>query len=284
MVTIQRSNVYTNYAVKSFFENTKLTKDDEFFLINNDGCDLEKYYSNKKIKIIKNKLPLSIAQNINQIIEKALKHKKDLVFLNNDIIFTKNWFRPLQLNSKDISIPVNNQIFPYESECGNLKLNVTMNLKNFNENYSLLENIVEKHKKKFKPNIKFETLLMPFFCFKIPYEILSKVGYFDDNFIHGAEDVDYRIRSIIKGHNVNFLLDSYLLHFHGKSSWDGGETTNEVKERNRKYTEVFLKKWGDEMTKIFILRKDFIEIINKKGLEDIFKEGKFSELVKKILK
>ena len=284
MVTIQRSNVYTNYAVKSFFENTKLNKDDEFFFINNDGCDLEKYYSDKKIKIIKNKLPLSIAQNINQIIEKALKHKKDLVFLNNDIIFTKNWFRPLQLNSKDISIPVNNQIFPYESECGNLKLNVTMNLKDFNGNYSLLENIVEKHKKKFKPNIKFETLLMPFFCFKIPYEILSKVGYFDDNFIHGAEDVDYRIRSIIKGHNVNFLLDSYLLHFHGKSSWDGGETTNEVKERNRKYTEVFLKKWGDEMTKIFILRKDFIEIINKKGLEDIFKEGKFSELVKKILK
>ena len=52
MVTIQRSNVYTNYAVKSFFENTKLTKDDEFFLINNDGCDLEKYYSNKKKRLV----------------------------------------------------------------------------------------------------------------------------------------------------------------------------------------------------------------------------------------
>ena len=46
-----------------------------------------------------------------------------------------------------------------------------------------------------------------------------------------------------------------LLHFHGKSSWDGGETISEVRERDKKYTEVFLKKWGSEITKIFILRK-----------------------------
>ena len=284
MVTVQRSNTYTNYALESFFKNTELNENDEFFLIDNDGCELEQYSSYKKIQIIKNKFPLSIARNINQIIDKALKYKKNLVFLNNDIIFTKNWFHPLQSNSKDISIPVNNQIFPYKSDCENLKLDVTMNLKDFNENYLLLNNIVEKHKKKFKLNLKFQALLMPFFCFKVPNHILNEVGYFDTSFVHGAEDVDYRIRSVIKGYDVNFLLDSYLLHFHGKSSWDGGETISEVRERDKKYTEAFLKKWGSEMTKIFILRKNFFEILEEKGLNEIYKKRKFSELIKRLLK
>ena len=87
MVTIQRSNMYTNYALESFFKNTELKENDEFFLIDNDGCELEQYSSYKKIQIIKNKFPLSIARNINQIIDKALKYKKNLVFLNNETNF-----------------------------------------------------------------------------------------------------------------------------------------------------------------------------------------------------
>ena len=31
MITIKRSNMYTNYALESFFRNTKLDDDDEFF-------------------------------------------------------------------------------------------------------------------------------------------------------------------------------------------------------------------------------------------------------------
>ena len=94
---------------------------------------------------------MSFAENVNQAIRKAIQAKKSLIFLNNDIIFTSDWFKPLDLDSKNISIPVNNQIFPYQSECKNLKLNITMNLKDFNENYILLNKIVKKHKQKFKP-------------------------------------------------------------------------------------------------------------------------------------
>ena len=283
MVTVKRSENYTNYALDSFFKHTKLDESDDFFLIDNDGCDLEKFSSYKKLNLIKNKIPISLAQNVNQIIDRALKEKKNIVFLNNDIIFTSNWFNPLQLNSRQISIPVNNQLFPYQSDCGNLKLRVTMSLKDFKANYLLLDKIVEKHKKKFKPNQKFESLLMPFFCFKIPYEILKEVGYFDTKFVQGGEDVDYRIRCIKKGYNVNFLLDSYLLHFHGKSSWDGGETIDEMNQRNKIYTEAFLKKWGKEMTQIFILRKDFSEILIEKDLVEMFQQKKFNDLIKKLL-
>jgi len=284
MVTLKNSHLYTEHAIESFFKNTELHEDDEFLLIDNDGCELGKLSIYKKIKIIKNQFPLSFAENVNQAIDWALKNKKNLIFLNNDIIFTKNWSKPLQADSKNISLPVNNQLFPYESNCGKLKLRETMNLEDFKENYTLLDEIVEKHKKKFKAHQQLRALLMPFFCFKIPYPILNEVGFFDKIFVCGAEDVDYRIRCAKKGYDVNFLADSYLLHFHGKSTWDGGETNSQIEKRNKLYTEAFLKKWGEDMTQIFILRKNFSNILNQKGLNDIFKQGRFKELIKQLLK
>ena len=283
MVTVKNTNYYTDYALKSFFKNTPINDDDDFFLIDNDGCETSKFSTYGKIKIIKNNHPLNFAENVNQIIDIAIKNKKDLIFLTNDLVFTEDWIKPVLLNSSDISIPSNNQIFQYQSDCGNLKLKVTMDSKDFNENYDLLNDIVKKHKKKFKPNQKFQTLLMPFSCFKIPYNILNQVGYLDASYgTGGGEDIDYRIRCTIKGYDVNFLLDSYLLHFHGRSTW-GIETRKQIEERNKKYTEVFLKKWGHDMTQILILRNNFSNILSNRGLEDLFKKGKFSELIKSLV-
>jgi len=282
MVTIKNTNSYTDYALKSFFKNTPINNDDDFFLIDNDGCETDNFSTYGKIKIIKNNHPLNFAENVNQIIDVAIKNKKDLIFLTNDLVFTEDWIKPVLLNSSGISIPSNNQIFQYQSDCGNLKLKVTMDSNDFNENYDLLNDIVKKHKKKFTPNQKFQTLLMPFSCFKIPYHILNQVGYLDTSYgTGGGEDVDYRIRCTIKGYEVNFLLDSYLLHFHGKSTW-GMETRKQTEERNKKYTEVFLKKWGYDLTQIFILRKNFINILEKRNNKHLFDKGKFGDLIREI--
>jgi GT2 family glycosyltransferase len=283
MVTLKASHDYTNYAIDSFFKNTKLNDDDDFLLIDNDQNKLDKISNYKKIDIIKNKLPMSFAQNVNQAINFALKKKKNLFFLNNDIIFTEGWIEALNENSNNVLIPVSNQMFSYESSCGNLKLKPTMSLKDFNENYLLLNEIVRKHKKKYQLQQKAQGLLMPFFCFKIPYKILNEVGLFDEIFIHGGEDVDYRIRCAKKGYDTYFILDSYLLHFHGKSSWDGAETDEQIKDRGELYTEAFSKKWGKEMTQIFIYRENFKDILNKKELVDLFKKGKYGELIRKLI-
>ena len=189
----------------------------------------------------------------------------------------------LKKDSKNISIPVNNQIFPYQSTCGKLKLKITMNLEDFNNNYSLLDEVVKKHYEKYKNFEKFQGLLMPFFCFKIPNKILNEIGLFDISFVDGAEDIDYRIRCAIKGYDVNFLSGSYLLHFHGKSTWDGNETLEETRERNKIYTEIFLKKWGNDLTQIFLIRRDILEILEKKGITELFKKGKFGNLIRKLL-
>ena len=128
-----------------------------------------------------------------------------------------------------------------------------MKFNDFNNNFNLLDEITEIHKKKFKANQQFQTLLMPFFCFKIPYNIFNDVGDFDNKFGKGGgEDIDYRIRCAIKGYEVDYMLDSYLLHFHGKSTWDGAENKNETELRNKIYTDVFYRKWGKDLTQIFI--------------------------------
>ena len=282
MVTLESSNFYTGHAIKSFFKNTLLDSSDEFFLINNDKCKIDEYLFYDKIKIIDNQQPKSFAQNVNQIIKLAIQKKKDLIFLNNDILFVEGWLTPLLENKENISIPVNNQLFSYNSDCGTLKLKPTMNFEDYNENYKLLVEIIKKHKKKFKPGQLFQTLLMPFFCFKIPLKILSELGYFDEIFVCGGEDIDYRIRAALKGYEVNFLIDSYLLHFHGKSTWDGKETLEETESRNKIYTEAFLKKWGNELTRIFILKNDFENILLKKDLYELFKKNKFGDLIRKL--
>tara|TARA_Y100000590_G_scaffold409650_1_gene502006 strand:+ start:1418 stop:2290 length:873 start_codon:yes stop_codon:yes gene_type:complete len=284
MVTMKSSSLYTDLAIKSFFKFTEINDSDEFLLIDNDGNNFNNLSTYKKIKIIKNKSPLSFAENVNKVIKISKANNKNLIFLNNDIIFTKGWFDPLKNNSNCISIPASNQIFQYSSDCKNLILKITMNLKDFNENYQLLNEIVEKHKKKYEPGQKLQTPLMPFFCFKLPKEIINKIGLFDETFGKGGgEDVDYRIRCAAEGYEVNFLIDSYLLHFHGKSTWDGNETLHETEKRNKKYTEIFLKKWGQELTQIFIIRKDILEILEKKGITEHFKNGKFGDLIRKIL-
>ena len=284
MVTLKSSNYYTKFALESFFQNTEMEKDDEFLLINNDYCDAEKFLTYSKVKIIKNNKPFSFAENVNQVIDLALQKKKNLIFLNNDIVFTDKWFAPLKSELNSISIPVCNQLFSYSSNCKKLKLSATMSFDQFNENYDLLNIIVKKHKEKFGFGRKFQAPLMPFFCFKVPYQVLNDVGYFDKSFGKGGgEDIDYRIRCAIKGYEVNFLLDSYLLHFHGKSTWDGGETKDQIEERNKKYIKAFITKWGDEISQIFIFRKNFSNILSIRGLEILYKSGRFGDLIRKLL-
>ena len=58
MVTLKSSHLYTSYALESFFKNTKVNNNDDFLLIDNDGCELGNFSSYKKITIIKNKIGL----------------------------------------------------------------------------------------------------------------------------------------------------------------------------------------------------------------------------------
>jgi GT2 family glycosyltransferase len=84
-----------------------------------------------------------------------------------------------------------------------------------------------------------------FFAVKIPYSVYSKVGNLDESFgAGGGEDRDYCIRCYQAGFELRYALNSYILHFQGKSTWRGAETSEQTAARNRFYTGRFRDKWG----------------------------------------
>jgi GT2 family glycosyltransferase len=96
--------------------------------------------------------------------------------------------------------------------------------------------------------------VITFYCFYIPHKILSRVGFLDENFKHGGEDIDYRVRASQLGFDTNINCDCYLLHFCGKSSWRSGEDKEKTLEREKNCYDNFSKKWGQEMAEQLLTR------------------------------
>ena len=78
MFASKSSNFYTRIALESFFKSTRLTRSDDFYLIDNDN---EGIYDYPTLKIISNIAPKSFARNVNDIIELAAG--RDIIILSN---------------------------------------------------------------------------------------------------------------------------------------------------------------------------------------------------------
>jgi GT2 family glycosyltransferase len=86
--------------------------------------------------------------------------------------------------------------------------------------------------------------------------VYSVVGNLDESFgAGGGEDRDYCIRCYQAGFELRYALNSYILHFQGKSTWRGGETREQTAARNRFYTERFKEKWGTALFDVACLNE-----------------------------
>jgi len=240
MVTTDNSKKYTDLALQSFFTHTQLRERDRFFLIDNDGkYKLSNYQEH--ITLISNHTPKTFAENMNFIMKIASFDKADFIGLNNDLVFTKNWNQNFGTQNK-ISIPLCNQKFI--GEYGDLKVQSAMDL----EDYIGKEEELNMFIQSIDPNlVNVDKKIISFSCFYIPYQILEKVGLFDENFMHGGEDIDYRLRSKQLGFDVDICYSSYVLHFYGKSTWRSGEEKQKTLKREQQCYDYFSQKWGKEM-------------------------------------
>jgi glycosyltransferase involved in cell wall biosynthesis/GT2 family glycosyltransferase len=241
MVNSKVSKKYTHQALDTFFRNSIFGKEDKFFLIDNDKTfEFSKDYD--KITVISNASPRSFAENMNFVLKLALVDKADFVGLNNDIIFTKNWNENLG-DRNSILVPLCNQYVQKSYE--NLELKYSMELEEFLGKEDALNTIASQivlEKQNIHPN-----LMVSFYCFYLPYEVSSKIGLFDENFENGGEDVDYKLRAHQLGIPTKLNHQSYLLHFAAKSTWLSGEDKKTTDEKNSKYYNYFVKKWGKEI-------------------------------------
>jgi hypothetical protein len=274
MVTLKVTNEYANKAVDSFFKNTILNSDDKFVMVDNDG-DFKSNWNNGRISednfILNDKLE-SFSYNMNILMRLAIKENKDLVFLSNDVIFTPNWSELLVTDNMTLSIPSCNQTH-------NLGIPSSLSMDEFGDRYDILNQISLGVNNEMK---YFQSMLMPFYVLRIPLKILKEVGEYDEMFVVGGEDVDYRLRCLIKGFNVTYT-PSFLLHFNGKSSWNGVETIDQTKERDYNYKIRFISKWGLDLKDICFINSDPMRVINKFKLNDIISNGDYNNLILKVI-
>lgn len=237
MVTTDKSKKYTDLAIDSFFKYTNFKNRDRFFLIDNDSKYQLTQYTDKITKV-SNNTPKTFAENMNLVMKLAFLDKADFIGLNNDLVFTENWNQNFG-KSKVISVPLCNQ--KLSGEYGSLKIKSAMDL----EDYQGKENELNEFVKGIdSQNLNIDSTIVGFHCFHIPHEIISQVGFFDEKFENGGEDVDYRVRSSQLGYNVEINTTSYLLHFYGKSIWRSGESKEKTLKREKNYHQYFEKKWG----------------------------------------
>src|SRR5207248_10955955 len=108
MVTMTKSASYTVPALDSFFQHTPMREGDRFILLDNDAdFDLPERFA--AVELVRNDRPRGFADNVNQILTRAAPAGADIIFLNNDIIFTKGWLSPLLATDTAIVVPLCNQ-------------------------------------------------------------------------------------------------------------------------------------------------------------------------------
>jgi GT2 family glycosyltransferase len=281
MVSTEASKKYTPLALESFFKFTPLNPGEKLILIDNDGS-LPMSQSGQ-LEYVKPKKPRSFAGNFNWILSKAKKESADIYFLNNDIIFTPDWILPLESATDSIITPVSNREFQYRGD--GLRLEVSCRLEDYLENKEQLNKIVLHHKRKFATSnlgSRRKVLSLPFFCVKIPKAVWGVLGNLDESFGKGgAEDNDYCLRAYLEGFKVEYALESYLLHFSGKSTWDGAESAVETSARDELYRTKFKDKWGENLLKLSILG-DISPLYSAPDLIGLFQQGNFTEVISKL--
>lgn len=142
----------------------------------------------------------------------------------------------------------------------------------------------EHHRERMKSGVLFDELRANFFCFRVPLPVLEKVGYFDETYgTGGAEDCDYNLRLKLAGVPVVFVGESYILHFVGKSTWLGGETIEQLRDRHDKYFKRFTEKWGGDLADIFVTGGNMEAVLERLQLIEAYQTRDYEKIIKKCL-
>jgi hypothetical protein len=147
---------------------------------------------------------------------------------------------------------VSNFQLPYRSpdwECDSV-----LELSSYLGNREAFRQIVRSHRAvvhSYEP-----ALAVPFFAVRIPHAVFTAVGNLDEGFgPGGGEDLDYCMRCHLAGFRVQFAMDSYLLHFQGKSTWRGPESVEQHRTREQAWRQVFRDKWGSRLFELVCLER-----------------------------
>ena len=292
MVTTARSRDYTAPALRSFWRTTNVASDDRFLLFDNDASyELERSCRPEEVHLVKHSEPHSFAANVNLALREAHASNSDCVFLNNDIILAPDWLEAIAVPEPIITAPLCNREVQYRlhvtvAQSGELidsfACGMPMELADYDGHEAAFEAIARAHQNATQSYLPVAAL--PFFCIRIPWEVIDGLGALDESFGKGGgEDYDYCLRARLAGFEVRYATRSYLLHFGGKSTWSGAEDAATRLARERQFTLRFEEKWGSELTDLVL--KDNQELLRQRPeLQEKIRTGGISAVLAELLR
>lgn len=118
------------------------------------------------------------------------------------------------------------------------------------------EKLIEKIYIKHQENFSIVNATESFSCFSIDKALIGQIGWFDENFVVGWEDIDYRFR-MTKNNYFMYRFQPHLVR-HLRSS------SNRLDEDWNKSSEYFFKKWN--LNKFIDNKQSFDDPLNRKAL------------------
>jgi GT2 family glycosyltransferase len=297
-VTTRSSHDYTDVALESFFRFTPVSPEDEVVLIDNDNSYPRADLWSSRCTILINQKPRGFSANGNVLLRRSLERHTDLIYANNDIFFTKGWYCDRIKETPVLISPLSNQqvqyatsvSIPATNELKDLFLTGgTMRRDQYVNNPWIFEYIAAVHQRT-TADLLWRLMVVPFFCIKIPLEIATKLGGFDEQFGRGGgEDYDYCLRAYLAGYEVNYALQSYIFHFGGKSSWSSHDDANSLeaqqseaeRERVIHFKSYFASKWGEDLLEV-ILHEKYDLLKEKYGLNELSTSDSLTRCIKHI--
>lgn len=162
--------------------------------------------------------------SFSQAVNKGLRATtNDVVILNNDTIVGKNWLKPLQESSFDITNPfsncdkgwIHNLNLAYQDSSG-LIVDLHPNMFIGDVNPESLMAIESPHKNMVARNQPGQAWVA-FYATYIKRSVIDSTGFLDENFINGGEDYDYCRRAVKHGFTCGHNFASFVFHFGGKT-------------------------------------------------------------------
>ena len=281
MVSTKRSLAYTPHALRSFFLHTQFGSDDRFILIDNDGVVPDALLAEfPNVECVIPKAPRGFAANMNAAMRRAAESKSTLYFLNNDLIFTPGWREIVDAAGEVLSSPCSNR--EVQCEYGAFRFERSLSLDHYRAHVSEFEAMVRAHRARVSPGF-LKLFLLPFFCIRVPYSVYSRVGMIDESFgLGGAEDGDYCLRAALEEIPLVMTRHSLILHFSGKSTWDGGESDAERDARCAKYQKRFVEKWGPRLANLVIGYHQ--NVLDSEDLKGAVEKGNFKYVVEELMR
>jgi GT2 family glycosyltransferase/CDP-glycerol glycerophosphotransferase (TagB/SpsB family)/glycosyltransferase involved in cell wall biosynthesis/ubiquinone/menaquinone biosynthesis C-methylase UbiE len=220
---IQINTEYSNYEV-IIIDNASTDETSDFLKVL--GGD---------VKIITNDKNLGFAKASNQ--GAKIANGEYLVFLNNDTIPQKGWLTNLVntiSSSKNIGI-VGAKLFYPDNTIQHCGASMRYDKNFFRHQYKFL------HKSHPLVNFKRNLDAVTAACFITSNKLFVSLGYFDENYLNGCEDMDYCTAVREKGMEIIYEPKSELYHLESQ--------TPRMSNKDKDNFDYYIRKWGGNRMK-----------------------------------